>query len=74
MVAVDDPAVVSAASNHPVVYAPPDIGRSLNSGEQARADSSYFDIRLVMEPIWEDRTDGRWLYVEQAVAGHEVRP
>ncbi len=45
-----------------------------SSEEQARTDSTYFDIRLVMEPIWQGQTDVRWLYVEQAVAGHEERP
>lgn len=27
-----------------------------------------------MERIWPERTDGYWLYVEQAIAGHEARP
>lgn len=47
---------------------------SFSSQEQAEADSDYFDIRLVMYPIWKDRTDGFWLYVEQAVHGYEHKP
>lgn len=47
---------------------------SFSSAEQAAADSSYFDIRLHMEPIWEERSDGPWLYVEQAVATSLERP
>lgn len=47
---------------------------SFSSAEQAAADSSYFDIRLEMVPIWTDRTDGRWLYVEQAAASDPERP
>jgi CpeT protein len=39
---------------------------SFSSGRQAAADSSYYDIRLEMARIWPDRTDGYWLYVEQA--------
>ena len=47
---------------------------SFSSREQAASDSSYFDIRLRMFPVWADRTDGYWFYVEQAVAGHEQEP
>ncbi|MFC1573289.1 chromophore lyase CpcT/CpeT [Candidatus Eisenbacteria bacterium] len=45
-----------------------------NSAEQAAADSAYYDIRLRMVPIWRDRLDGYWLYVEQAVVRMEHRP
>lgn len=38
------------------------------STKQSEADKSYFDIRLHMVRIWADRTDGIWLYVEQARA------
>ncbi len=34
----------------------------------------FFDIRLKMVPIWTDRDDGPWLYVEQAAAIKEDRP
>jgi CpeT protein len=47
---------------------------SFNSAEQAAADSSYYDIRLEMVPVWMERSDGIWLYVEQAVAGATDRP
>ena len=47
---------------------------SFSSQAQADADSSYFDIRLEMAPIWTDRSDGYWLYVEQAAAGYLDRP
>lgn len=39
---------------------------SFSSAAQAEADADYFDIRLEMVPIWTERTDGFWLYVEQA--------
>lgn len=47
---------------------------SFTSREQAEADTNYLDIRLEMSPIWPERKDGYWLYVEQAVAGHLERP
>jgi hypothetical protein len=47
---------------------------SFGSGAQAAADSSYHDIRLEMVPIWTDRDDGPWLYVEQAAAAALERP
>jgi len=47
---------------------------SFSSQEQAAADPSYRDIRLEMARIWRARTDGVWLYVEQAAAGSLDRP
>ena len=48
---------------------------SYNSTAQHQQDTAnYFDIRLQMIPIWKDRTDGYWLYVEQAVAGYQEKP
>lgn len=41
---------------------------------QAKNDTSYFNISLIMTPIWSDRTDGKWLYVEQAVASNLDKP
>lgn len=47
---------------------------SFSSAAQAAADPEYRDISLHMAPIWLDRTDGRWLYVEQAAAGSLDKP
>jgi hypothetical protein len=48
---------------------------SFSSVEQHRADpDNYRDIRLGMVPIWRDRSDGPWLYVEQAAAASLDRP
>jgi hypothetical protein len=47
---------------------------SFSSEAQAKADEAYFDIRLEMVPIWTDREDGVWLYVEQAAATARERP
>ncbi|MBN2431020.1 MAG: chromophore lyase CpcT/CpeT [Acidobacteria bacterium] len=45
-----------------------------SSKAQAESDDSYFAIRLVMARVWPDRTDGLWLYVEQAVAETPDQP
>ncbi|MGD9546396.1 MAG: chromophore lyase CpcT/CpeT [Candidatus Krumholzibacteriia bacterium] len=48
---------------------------SFSSGAQAETDpDNYYDIRLEMAPIWPGRTDGAWLYVEQAAASSLDRP
>lgn len=47
---------------------------SFSSAAQAATDDSFFDVRLHMTPIWTGRTDGRWFYVEQAVADSQDRP
>lgn len=48
---------------------------SFSSEEQSKADpEAYFDIRLHMVQIWKDRTDGKWLYVEQAAAAKLDKP
>jgi CpeT protein len=45
-----------------------------SSAAQAQTDAEYFEVRLVMVPIWESRDDGPWLYIEQAVASALDKP
>ncbi len=45
-----------------------------SSAEQAAADAEFRHVRLVMVPIWTQREDGPWLYVEQAMAEALDRP
>ena len=45
-----------------------------SSGAQAAEDPTFFDVRLHIVPIWSDRTDGPWLYVEQAMANAQDKP
>ena len=45
-----------------------------SSAEQASQDSSFFDINLVMEPIWRNGDGFGWLYVEQAATANLDRP
>jgi reactive intermediate/imine deaminase len=47
---------------------------SFSSQAQSQEDPAYYDIRLEMEPIWTEREDGIWLYVEQAAASSLDRP
>jgi hypothetical protein len=47
---------------------------SFSSQEQSQRDSNFFDIRLQVYPIWKNRTDGHWLYVEQASASSMDKP
>ena len=46
-----------------------------SSRAQSEADSSYYDVRLRMIPIWPALApEEHWLYVEQSIAGHEDAP
>jgi hypothetical protein len=45
-----------------------------SSEAQSKQDTSYFHIKLRMKPIWQDRTDGYWLYVEQSLASKQEKP
>jgi CpeT protein len=43
---------------------------TFDSSAQAEAEpEAFFNIRLVMYRIWEERSDAAWFYVEQAEAG-----
>lgn len=44
------------------------LAGAYTSAEQAKADPEFFEVELHMVPIWTDRADGKWLYVEQAMA------
>jgi hypothetical protein len=77
---------VSARATAQVVLAPApqadaDLDRlvecmsgEFSSAAQAKEDGDYRDIHLAMARIWRGRDDGRWLYVEQAVATMLDRP
>jgi hypothetical protein len=45
-----------------------------SSEKQSNADSAFFDIRLSIIPIWDERTDAIWMYVEQAVSSKIDKP
>jgi len=45
-----------------------------SSEKQSNADSAFFDIRLSIIPIWDERTDAIWMYIEQAVSSKIDKP
>ena len=47
---------------------------SYDSSKQEAADSSYYNIALHMYPIWTNRTDAKYLYVEQSLASRQDKP
>ena len=47
---------------------------SFSSAAHAADDTNFYDIRLEMARIWPERTDGAWLYVEQAAAWALEKP
>lgn len=47
---------------------------AFSSERQAERDPSFYDVRLKMAPIWTDRGDGHWFYVEQVMYAHLGRP
>lgn len=72
---------IETSSNAPIPRIPPEVDRladwlsgSFDSAEQAEMDPEFIDISLHACRIWPDRTDGRWLYVEQAKSDAPGRP
>jgi hypothetical protein len=50
------------------------LAGSYTSAEQAKADPEFLEVHLHMARIWPARTDGEWLYVEQAMASALDKP
>ncbi len=50
------------------------LSGDFSSRAQAERDNAYFEVLLSMHPIWRERSDGPWLYVEQSIAGSEAKP
>jgi CpeT protein len=74
--------VACAAAPHRDAAAPDDPAAAVaammqgqyDSRDQAASDKTYFPIALAMVPIWPERSDGHWLYVEQAIADTPDKP
>jgi len=47
---------------------------SFDSSEQAEKEANYYDITLHMYPIWKDKKDAKYLYVEQSVTSKQDKP
>lgn len=73
-------ALLAAACAHaPPAPAPLDQAAALMAGRfdsaaQAAVDPAYLAISLQLRPIWPERVDGRWFYVEQAMLDAPRRP
>jgi hypothetical protein len=50
------------------------ITGEFTSEAQHAKDTNFLNVRMTITPIWVKRTDGFWLYIEQAVSGNEERP
>lgn len=50
------------------------LSGSFDSSAQAAEDSEFLDISLHACRVWPSRTDGRWIYVEQARSEDPDRP
>jgi CpeT protein len=63
------------AANNPELenFAAHLIGK-FSSKKQSEVDTAYYHISLHMTRIWDERTDGIWLYVEQAMAARADKP
>lgn len=49
-------------------------GSFSNAAQVAGGTGQHDDVRLRCAPIWTDRADGRWSYVERATAADPARP
>lgn len=50
------------------------MGGSYANDEQVRLDPDFFGMRLGIAPIWLNRGDGRWLYLEETPSGTPDAP
>lgn len=50
------------------------LSGSFSSQRQSTVDTAYFNVDLHMNRIWNDRTDGVWMIVEQAMATSPQAP
>ena len=47
---------------------------TFSSTKQAKKDTAFYDISLQMYPIWSNKKEENWLYVEQALSSAPNRP
>lgn len=50
------------------------LSGSFSSADQARGDQNFRAAHLHISPIWTDRADGPWLYLEQALVDAPAHP
>ena len=66
--------LVSACRTAPSASVARMLAGSYSSAAQAKSDPEFFEVHLHMARIWPARTDGEWLYVEQAMASALDKP
>jgi hypothetical protein len=49
-------------------------GSFSSRAQHEAAPDDYYDVRLVVHPIWSERADGPWFYVEQATVASLAKP
>lgn len=64
----------SNQTNREVTALAKNMSGTFSSAAQAGRDSAFYDISLVMYPIWEEDEAAEWLYVEQAVSEYKDQP
>ncbi|MEI6312258.1 MAG: chromophore lyase CpcT/CpeT [Bacteroidota bacterium] len=47
---------------------------SFSNDVQSKSDTNFFHISLRMKPIWKEKTDARYIYVEQAIYDNQQKP
>lgn len=67
-------ALTGDASEEDLARAASWLEGSFTSAAQAESDERYFEVNLHHARIWNDRDDGTWLYVEQALAANPDAP
>lgn len=69
------PAQIKPSTDEQLLLLREYMSGAFSSALQAEQDSAYFPISLHMKPIWKERTDGFWLYVEQAmISAENIKP
>jgi CpeT protein len=68
------PAVANAQFSKDLVNLSKIMQGYYSSELQSKTDTTFFDIRLKILPIWSERNDAIWMYVEQAMNGKEDKP
>ncbi|MEO1585407.1 MAG: chromophore lyase CpcT/CpeT [Planctomycetota bacterium] len=67
-------AVTGAASEQDAARVAGWLVGSFSSAEQAASSGEHFEVVLHHARIWDERDDGIWLYVEQALAASTTEP
>ncbi|MDB6166067.1 MAG: cpcT1 [Lacunisphaera sp.] len=62
------------AADSPLDHLAACLTGAFHNTAQSRGDQNFPEVELHIAPIWTDRTDGRWFYLEQSLAGAPEHP